>query len=388
MRPELQEIADEASRIMHGDVTIEDREFNLLAFGTQRLDVDAVRQASILQRHSTPEIREWFEQFGIATSAAPVRTPADPERGVRPRLCLPARWRGVTYGYVWSLDENTDPADPALAPAMQLAEHAGAYLAQLSRQHQDNASAVTDLLSADTDTAALAAIRVADRGLIDRHVPVVAAVIGAWGAPIPHALSPNLLALPRNALAETGPNSTTLLLPAHDSAGRDAAAEVATLVLELYAQELPPGWAGRLAAGIGDPRSDVGQARGSWLEARLAARVSAAAASSGHVARWAELGVYRLLAAAPDPELANLLVDTPVRRLLDEPDRTLADTVAAYLDRAGNVAQTAAALHIHRQTLYARLARAERVTELDLNDGRDRLRLHVGLLLAPLLRPG
>lgn len=387
MRPELQEIADETSRLLRGDVTIEDREFNLVAFGTQRLDVDVVRQASILQRHSTPEIRDWFEQFGIATSAEPVATPADPDRGIRARLCLPVRWRGVTYGYIWLLDEATEPAGPAVARAMQLAEHAGAYLAQLSRQHEDNASAIIDVLSADSVAVGLAAMRIADRGLIERHVPVVVAVVGAWGAPVPHALSPNLLALPRHALADTGPNSTTLLLPARDAAGHDAAHDAAALVLDLYARELPPDWGGQLVAGIGDPRLDISQARGSWFEARLAARVASAVASARPIATWAELGIYRLLAAAPDLELANLLFDPPVRRLLDEPDPTLADTVAAYLDRAGNVAQTAAHLHIHRQTLYSRLAKAEKLTSLNLNDGRDRLRLHMGLLLAPLLRP-
>lgn len=387
MRPEeLQEIADEVSRILDGDITIEDRGFNLVAFGTQRLHVDWVRQTSILQRHSTPEVREWFEEFGIATSAAPVRTPADAERGVRSRLCLPARWRGVTYGYIWSLDEKSDPADPAIGRAMQLAEHAGAYLAQLSRQHEDNASAVVDLLSADPSAVSLAAIRIADRGLIARDVPVVTVVIGAWGTPLPDTVLPNLLALPRHALADTGPTSTTLLLPARDSAGHDAARDAAALILELYARELPSDWGGRLVAGIGDPRPDISQARGSWLEARLAARVAAARAT-GPVARWADLGIYRLLAAAPDFALANLLLDIPVRRLLEEPDPTLAETVLAYLDRAGNVAQTAADLHIHRQTLYNRLARAEKLTTLDLSEGRDRLRLHVGLLLAPLLVP-
>ena len=55
MRPELQEIADEASRILDADITIEDREFNLVAFGTQRDDVDAVRQSSILRRRPLAE---------------------------------------------------------------------------------------------------------------------------------------------------------------------------------------------------------------------------------------------------------------------------------------------------------------------------------------------
>jgi DNA-binding PucR family transcriptional regulator len=111
--------------------------------------------------------------------------------------------------------------------------------------------------------------------------------------------------------------------------------------------------------------------------------VAAAVPAVRPVARWAGLGVYRLLAALPDPDLAKLLLDAPVRRLLDSPD--LADTVRCYLDRAGNVAQTAAALHIHRQTLYSRLGKAEQLTGLSLESGHDRLRLHLGLIIVPLL---
>lgn len=103
------------------------------------------------------------------------------------------------------------------------------------------------------------------------------------------------------------------------------------------------------------------------------------------MARWADLGVYRLLAAVPGPDLAKLVLDPPVWKLLDTPDPTLAQTVKAFLDRAGNVQDTANALHIHRQTLYTRLARAEQQTGLSFSDGHDRLRLHLGLILAPLL---
>src|SRR6478735_2515815 len=182
MRPELQEIADEASRILRADITIEDREFNLVAFGTQGEDVDAVRQASILRRQSTRAIRDWFEQFGIADTAAPLRIPADLLQGIRSRLCVPARWRGVTYGYIWAINDTVTVDDPAVVLVEQLAEHAAAYLAQFNRQREDDALAVTDLLSSDADTVRRASLWIVDRGLIARRTPVVAVVVGGWGA--------------------------------------------------------------------------------------------------------------------------------------------------------------------------------------------------------------
>jgi hypothetical protein len=115
MRPELQHIVDEAARVLGADITLEDKDFNMIAYGSQRFDVDSVRRNSILQRHSTRPVREWFEQFGISSSSTPLRTPTDEERGIRARICFPALWHGVTYGYLWALDESTPLQDPAVA---------------------------------------------------------------------------------------------------------------------------------------------------------------------------------------------------------------------------------------------------------------------------------
>ncbi|NJP69214.1 PucR family transcriptional regulator [Streptomyces sp. ventii] len=77
----------------------------------------------------------------------------------------------------------------------------------------------------------------------------------------------------------------------------------------------------------------------------------------------------------PDPAVAALL----------RPDhRELARTVESYLDHAGQAGRTAAALGVHRQTLYYRLSRVEQLTGLDLSDGADRLLLHMALKAARL----
>lgn len=97
------------------------------------------------------------------------------------------------------------------------------------------------------------------------------------------------------------------------------------------------------------------------------------------MARWSELGPYRLLTAlparAPDPAVAALL----------RPEhRELARTAETFLDNAGQAARTAQTLGIHRQTLYYRLSRVERLTGLDLGSGADRLLLHMELKTARL----
>lgn len=49
--------------------------------------------------------------------------------------------------------------------------------------------------------------------------------------------------------------------------------------------------------------------------------------------------------------------------------------------------RTTARLGIHRQTAYHRIRRIEQLTRLDLRQGGDRLALHLGITLAPLLSP-
>jgi DNA-binding PucR family transcriptional regulator len=55
-----------------------------------------------------------------------------------------------------------------------------------------------------------------------------------------------------------------------------------------------------------------------------------------------------------------------------------------YLDSACDVRQTIAILRTHRTTLYYRLGRFTELTGLDLNNGHDRLAVHLGLKVARL----
>jgi DNA-binding PucR family transcriptional regulator len=112
-----------------------------------------------------------------------------------------------------------------------------------------------------------------------------------------------------------------------------------------------------------------------WQEASAAARAVLAEPRLGPVAEWASIGPYRLLTALP-PEAPH---DPAVRALLSPAHRELARTAEVFLDCAGQAGRTAAELGIHRQTLYYRLSRVEQLTGLDLDDGEDRLLLHMAL---------
>jgi hypothetical protein len=384
MRPELQDVVDEVSRLLAGPVTLEDRNFNLVAFFSHGADIDDVRQQSILQRRSTAEVRRWFEQFGIATTDRPVRTPTSPDQAVLSRWCLPARWNGVNYGYLWLIDDTHEVDESAIPEAMALAERAGALMAQQARAREDLGFKVQDLLSTDPETAERAAEEIDALGIVHRGVPVAAVElrVAASGAADPVPM--NLWTLPRSVLTWSGDDHTTLLVPLVGD-DPESARDMAQRALELYSERLDEEARGDVVVGIGTPRGDLAEVRPSWQEARLTTRILDAVTALRPVAAWSEVGVYRLLACGPQNALAGAVLDTSVRRLLDQDDPDLRNTAVAYLDHGGNVQQTAATLNVHRQTVYYRLQRIERVTGLDLSRGDQRLLLHLGLTMAPLL---
>ena len=126
---------------------------------------------------------------------------------------------------------------------------------------------------------------------------------------------------------------------------------------------------------MSEVRRGVADLPAQWAQARAAARVAAAVAHLSPVAHWAELGAWRAVSelAGPDPVVLPLLAD-----------RVLAETAEVFLDCAGSASRAAAALQVHRQTLYYRLARIEELTGLDLADGEARLLLHTSLKAARL----
>ncbi|SDO13184.1 CdaR family transcriptional regulator [Geodermatophilus sp. DSM 45219] len=373
MRDELQELVDRVSALLGAPATLEDADFTLLAFcahpveGEETPVMDAVRTRSILGRGSTPDTRRRFEDFGIATAEGPLRTPGDPAAGILTRLVLPVRHGGRTRGYLWLLDGGrTDPAaadDPALAGAVELAAEAGRLLAE---REEDAGDLGRPLATALTGTPAAAG-------------PATAALTAAWGAAtavVLVALRPAGAGLPSPWRAPAA-GAVTAVLPGEDAVAvavplpGPADLRPAVAVTAAALAGLPPGSSAGLSA-VGTAADGL---PGRWEQARTAARVAGAVPRFSPVAHWDELGGWRIAAALPGP-------DPAVRPLLASP--LLTTTAETWLDAGCSVARASAALHVHRQTLYARLTRIGELTGLDVADGDARLLLHASLRNARL----
>jgi hypothetical protein len=226
---------------------------------------------------------------------------------------------------------------------------------------------------AEADTApsrALAALLTGERsdlpaGVLDLAGPHALVCVTPWVAAPPGARTiPGAAAL--CVLPAPSPHATALaaLIRLRSAAVLSPARTAAARLLEAVHPD-------STTAGISDPRHGPAELPDAWREASAAARAAHAQPRLGPVAEWPSIGPYRLLSALPAGP------DPAVQPLLAHPE--LARTAETYLDHAGQAGRTAAALGVHRQTLYYRLSRVEQLTGLDLDNGEDRLLLHMAL---------
>ncbi|MEU3890198.1 helix-turn-helix domain-containing protein [Streptomyces sp. NPDC029041] len=390
-RGDYEELVDEISELLGAPATLENRDFELIAFGAYDSEgdldpsaLDPVRTRSILTRRSTAAVRAWFEGFGITRATEPVRIPPTPEAGVlRGRICLPVRHRGVVHGYVWLLDDDPGPSERQLSAAMRVTARIGALLADEAQHGADLSRELRAVLTAEPGwqgDMAVAELRTALGPRADGLHALVC--VAPWPSADPDD-APSARAIPGATALCTVPWGSTaqclavlirlrspdVLTPATTAAGR---------LLERARGAGGPAGGGPAparAAGIATPRSGLAESATAWREASAATRAALAEARFGPVAQWSSIGPFRLLTALP-PEVAH---DPVARTLLAPVHQELARTAEVYLDCAGQAARAAAELGIHRQTLYYRLSRIEKLTGLDLDDGEDRLLLHMAL---------
>ncbi|MFJ9007202.1 helix-turn-helix domain-containing protein [Streptomyces canus] len=239
---DYQELVDEISELLGVPATLENRDFELIAFGAYDSEgdldpsaLDPVRTRSILTRRSTATVRTWFEGFGITRASGPVRIPPTPEAGVyRGRICLPVRHRGVVLGYVWLLDSDPGPTDRQLDAAMRVTARIGALLADEAQHGADLSRELRAVLTAERGwqgDMAVAALRTALGSRADGPYTVVC--VAPWPSTDPDD-APSARTVPHATALCTVPwgvtgqalaalvrlRATDTLTPASSAAGR------------------------------------------------------------------------------------------------------------------------------------------------------------------------
>ncbi len=395
---ELQALVDDLAQRTRAPAVLEDHEQRMVVYSCQDGPIDEVRRDSILMRETPPEVMRWFRQFGIVDANAPLRIRGHPELGILGRLCAPVRFRDRLMGFLFLMDDDQRLRGPDIALVEQAGMHAGLLLYEEELAQRLSASVLSHLLAPEAEMRGAAARQLVEQGMAAPDAPHVAVCI--------RPANPGISALPEligEAMCEVfrrrgqagllqlaRPDHGLLLVPVASESDDCRAAVVAEEARAALARRLRGGTgrrgngSPRVIAGLGDPQMRLTAAALSCRQALLAARVATAVPSVGDLARWRDLGAFRVLvqvSTGEDDRGSSL--DPRLVRLLGADDG-LAQTVETYLDLSGDAKRTAERLQLHRSTLYYRLAKAAQLTGADLRDGNDRLALHLGFKLARL----
>jgi hypothetical protein len=327
----MQAVVDELADALGQSVLIEDREQRPVWWSTRGV-VDPIRSRTILDRRVDPDAAAVVKRFKLANATAPVHTPALPDIGMWARWCMPIRSEGRLLGFLWVLDPGETIGEFQLPALVECAELA-AVVMSTSQQTVADARHLRDelidrLLHSRDDDAARELARL-------EHLPhdacvQVAAPSRLDGWLLPQGMSAHL-ARSRSRVAESG----------------------APL-----------------------PLIDLGEA----VRRAAATRRAIAAGARPELPSWDHLGAWRLIVDAP-ASMTVADVHPGAGVLAAQARSDLLTTARFFLDHGGDVAAAAAALHVHRTTLYYRLDRILELIGVDLRGGPARTDLQLALWL-------
>ncbi|OLS36258.1 transcriptional regulator [Alkalihalophilus pseudofirmus] len=149
-------------------------------------------------------------------------------------------------------------------------------------------------------------------------------------------------------------------------------------------------WKTDIQCGIGRSYTHLTQLKKSFHEASKCIQFLRSYDLQIDELRYHDLGVQRLLLQNTKEELTDFVEETlgPLLQYERSKKTELLETLILYLDHNQNVKKTAEAMHIHLNTLAYRLKRVETILEVDFQDSRQFLDVHMALNLYQYLQKG
>ncbi|WP_306369619.1 CdaR family transcriptional regulator [Nocardiopsis sp. CC223A] len=389
----ITDLAERLAQKLRRSVAVDDTDLRLLGSSTHFGDADPLRLVSLANRRIEGPVREATFAAGFPHWHAPRRGKALGVDGhEHDRMAFPLRSRYGPLGVMWVILPGEDElSEEETRLCLDTARDMERVLARRQRDEPDSDPEVEGLLltllSGEERDRAGAARDLSGLGYFEDATEATALVV-AGAEPRPARGADERADVLRGALRQAvrsrrdrstafavAEDHALLLIGGRGGTARSEYAKTAERVIT-EAARTDTGLAERLRLGVG-PAVPLADAPRSYERARAAAR--AAVRAERPVALWEDHPREILLEAALRPEIdAALIPDLITETVQSQPEESLR-TVACFLDRAGSVARTAQALHLHRTTVYYRLRLFEKETGLSLDDGGDRFLLQLWL---------
>ncbi|WP_223622549.1 CdaR family transcriptional regulator [Microbacterium sp. EST19A] len=395
-------VANAIAALLDAPVTIEDRSSRVLAFSGGQERADPSRVETIIGRQVPDRYSRVLTEMGVFRALyrddAPVLVdPVALGEGVSTqRVAIAVRAGDEVLGSIWAAMDGplTEERSATLRDATKLvALHLLRIRAGADAQRRLRAELVSRAVNgAGVNGGADAQDALNRLGLSGRRVWVTAAALAPRGGDgtehdsiaererLTDALALHLSAVQQGAAVALVGDTVYGILPVADAAAEDRSVGLAEDFLHRVGDRIPA------VIGVGRPAATVAEIARSRAEAQRALRVVLERVSgpgADDLSRGGDIG-RRSVARIGDVETASLLLDLRdlrssrgdvasgvLARLIEydaRNDAHLIDTLAAWLDRFGDVTAAAAACFVHPNTFRYRLRRVAEVGGVDLED--------------------
>lgn len=374
-------LADSLADAVDGPVTIEDPLSRVMAHSTRHGIADRALADTVLHRQQPAALRELLESRGVHAhllrSDEPLFVAPDTGLGFAGRTVIAVRVGRELLGSVWvaRAEPLPDTRRAALADeARTVALHLLRSRASADLERQVESELVIRLLEGGPDAATVAGrlglapaplrvVAVRAQIAAERHAGVLLAFEQAtfgfgWSRP------------GRSALAD---NTVYTILPAEQV--RTARDWVAALCSALPARVT-------VSAGIGGPAAatDLPASRQEADEClTLHEQGAAGRAAPAYDESWGEILLQRLRAAARTGRVPARGPVAELRRYDTQHATAYVATLRAWLDAQGDLAEAAARLGVHPNTVRNRLRKMRDIAVLELDNARTRLAMTIDL---------
>jgi DNA-binding PucR family transcriptional regulator len=366
-------IAQTTARLTSSHVVIEDAANKVLAYSTVSNDIDELRRASILTRRGPRKYEALLKDLGayreLHRTKGVVRVPARPEDGLKERAAIAIFAGERILGYIWLQETGSGFAANVEDLLLGAARRASAELIR----HRNEQSVhlredrIARLLSNPDEAAASAQF-----AQIDPERPACLLLLGlstedarAADAELKRGELANLAAIhaaafKASAVVGQHAGETAIVVPEFRSGGAAALRTLAEAIVKD---------ARRLGASV---HIAIGEVAPSLFALRSTAGEAAAVlrclrrAGQQAVATLDDFEAEVLLEEASRAFEASPFRHRALSRLCLE-DEELAQTLVDYFAAGMDVSECGRRMGLHKNTVYYRVAKASRLTDLDFS---------------------
>ena len=384
---EIEELVEALAASLDRALSLEDLDGGLVAYSRDQPLADSVRVNFLLSKKVPADVSAWQLRHGIAAAVRPVVVPANAELGMLGRVCVPPLVRGFRVGYLWALQGSKDESPAAILGELPAArsqlDRLAAMLLDTNTAESEHRRQREALFLAACAADPQAVEEIADWPQIHATGPwhVATLIDGPADDREGGALLQRIAALQAtvgiDAARFSAGTDTHAVVLLRDSPGTLVHAEV----LSRYGAEIARrgGTPARPdLMGVSEGFHDLRRLPEAYAQSRKAVQAAAVDGRLGAVADYRRIGVYQFLAAAS----RNLAPVESVyfTELQDfDANRELLPMLELLYDTDGSVQDVASALHLHRSSIYNRLAKIRSLIGADPLGGQVRLELHLAM---------